>query len=151
MQLALEKNERLDYVFLQARSTFVLVWCFFIFYSFCFMFSKYDTPSYLTSREVDPLYSRLLIEECDDTGEVTQMLWAGLTKGNEVLTDLTAVNKLLGSIDISRKVMFFHVFMKIIHLPHLLSSFGRRCSKASRSTSRNMTSDCLTQWLCTVG
>jgi hypothetical protein len=87
------------------------------------MFSKYDTPSYLTSREVDPLYSRLLIEECDETGEVTQMLWAGLTKGNEVPTDLKNVNKLLGSIDISRKVMFFHVFMKIIHLPSFVVQF----------------------------
>ena len=115
------------------------------------MFSKYDTPSYLTSREVDPLYRRLLDEECPETGEVTQVLWAGLTKGNEVPTDLIAVNKLLGSIEISRKVMFFHVFMKIIHLPHLLSSFGRRCSKASRSTSMTLPSDCPAQWLCTVG
>ena len=39
------------------------------------------------------------------------MLWAGLTKGKEVATDLSAVNQLLPSLEISRKVMFFHVFM----------------------------------------
>lgn len=113
MQRALENSERLDYVFEQARHNTMLIFPLFWQNTEILNTFQYDVSSYLTPRELDPSYGRLL-NELDEDGEVSQTLWRGLTNGRVVRADPSAVAEYLVDIDFSKKVSVFSILFKTL-------------------------------------